>query len=90
MNAIFNIVTSLVETWKPACVETSQYIKSHETFPTLQINYCIVVHVKKTTCAPMREKPHILRQLPSPLARVVTVTDKLLHELTTWLNINVH
>lgn len=46
-NAVFNIVTSLVEAWKPACVETSQYIKSHETVPTLQINYCIVEHVKK-------------------------------------------
>lgn len=73
MNAIFNIVTSLVKAWKPACVETSQYIKSHETVPTLQINYCIVEHVKKTTCAPMREKPRILGQLPV----VVTVTDKL-------------
>lgn len=47
MNAIFNMVTSLVEAWKPACVETSQYIKSHETVPTLQINYCMVEHVKK-------------------------------------------
>lgn len=43
----FHIVTSLVEAWAPACVETSQYIKSHETVPTLQINYCIVEHVKK-------------------------------------------
>lgn len=79
MNAIFNMVTSLVEAWKPACVETSQYIKSHETVPTLQINYCMVEHVKKqkTTCAPVREKPHILGQLPSSLTRVVIVTDKL-------------
>ncbi len=46
-NAIFNTVTSLVEAWRPACVETSQYIKSHETVPTLQINYCIVEHDKK-------------------------------------------
>lgn len=55
-------MTSLVEAWEPACVETSQYIISHETVPTLQINYCIVEHVKKkkkTTCVPMREKPHI-------------------------------
>lgn len=59
-------VTPLVEAWEPACVETSQYIKSHETAPTLQISYCIVEHIKKKKnrrrkiCAPMREKPHVL------------------------------
>lgn len=54
-NAIFNMVTSLVK------AETSQYIKSYETVPTLQINYCIVEHVKKNNlCAYAREKPHIL------------------------------
>lgn len=36
-----------MEAWEPACVETSQYIKSHETAPTLQISYCIVEQVKK-------------------------------------------
>lgn len=40
-------VTPLVEAWEPACVETSQYIKSHETAPTLQISYCVVEHIKK-------------------------------------------
>lgn len=79
MNAIFNSVTSLIEAWKPACVETSQYIKSHQTVPTLQINYCIVEHVKKTTCAPMREKPHILGQLPFPFTHVITMTNNLLY-----------
>lgn len=83
MNAIFNMVTSLVEAWKPARAETSQYIRSHETAPTLQINYCIVEHVKKTTCAPVREKPHILGQLPSSLTCVVIVIDKLLYLLTS-------
>lgn len=77
MNAIFNTVTSLVEAWESARVETSQYIKSHETGPTLQINYCIVAHVKKTTMCSMREKPHILGQLPSPRTCVVTVTVEL-------------
>lgn len=58
MNAEFNIVRA----WKPACVETSQYIKSHETAPTLQINYCIVEHVKKrdNLCSCER-KSHIYR-----------------------------
>lgn len=41
MNAIFNTVTSLVEACKPTCVKTSQYIKSHKTVSTLQINYCM-------------------------------------------------
>lgn len=97
MNAIFNMVTSLVKAWKPARVETSQYIKSHETLPTLQINYCIVEHVKKTTCAPMREKPHILGKLPSPLTCVVTVTDKLCiwphlaeHKCTFKVGMDIH
>lgn len=44
---IFSSVTSLTEAWKPDRVETSQHIKSHQTVPTLQINYCIVEHVKK-------------------------------------------
>lgn len=44
-NAIVDGVTPLVEAWEPACVETSQYIKSHETAPTLQISYCIVEHI---------------------------------------------
>lgn len=78
MNATFNSVTSLIKACKPACAETSQYTKLHQTIPTLHINYCIE-HVKKTTCAPMREKPHILRQLPSPLTHVITVTNKPLY-----------
>lgn len=44
-NAKVDAVTPLVEAWEPACVETSQYIKSHETAPTLQISYCIVEHI---------------------------------------------
>lgn len=44
-NAIFDRVTPLVEARESACVETSQYIKSHETAPTLQISYCIVEHI---------------------------------------------
>lgn len=83
-NAIFNIVTSLVEAWKPACVETSQYIKSHETVPTLQINYCIVEHVKKDNlCSYERKATYTGGQLPSPLQRVVTVTDRLSYLLTS-------
>lgn len=31
---IMNVVFNMVEAWKPACGETSQYIKSHETVPT--------------------------------------------------------
>lgn len=40
-------VTSLVGVWDTARVGTSQYWKSHETVPTIQINYYIVEHVKK-------------------------------------------
>lgn len=31
---IMNVVFNMVEAWKPACGETSQYIKLHETVPT--------------------------------------------------------
>lgn len=63
-------VTSLVGAWEPARVGTSQYRKSHKTVPTIQINYFIVEHVKKKNCAPIREKPRILEQLPFRLTRV--------------------
>lgn len=82
---IMNVVFNMVEAWKPACGETSQYIKSHETFPTLQINYCIVEHVKKkkTTCAPVTGKATFIGQLPSWLTCVAIVTNKLLYLLTS-------
>lgn len=88
MNAIFNTVTSLVEAWKPACVETSQYIKSHETVPTLQINYCTCK--KRLLCAPMRES-HIYWDSCLHLVHVWLLwqTSFVFFDLT-WLNINVH
>lgn len=61
---IMNVVFNMVEAWKPACGETSQYIKSHETVPTLQINYCIVEHVekkKKDNVCSRERKSHIYR-----------------------------
>lgn len=66
-------VTPLVEAWEPACVETSQYIKSHETAPTLQISYCVVEHIKKKKTEEekfvrLSEKSHMYwGQLPLPL-----------------------
>lgn len=80
MNAEFNLVTA----WKPARVETSQHIKSHETVSTLQINYCIVEHVKKTTfCVPVNGKATFIGQLPSSCTCVATVADKPFYSLTS-------
>lgn len=64
---------------------------NHKTVSTLQINYCIVEHVKKTTCVSMREKPHVLGQLPSPRIRIVTVTDRLrVYRPRPGFNTHVH
>lgn len=56
---------------------------NHETVPTIQINYYIVEHVKKKNCAPMREKPHILGQLPFHLTRLHVYCDELHEEKCT-------
>lgn len=83
-----------MEAWEPACVETSQYIKSHETAPTLQISYCIVIHIKK------KKNERIL----CAYERKATCTgDSCLYLLHAWilrqtmyfndltrLNVNVH
>lgn len=80
MNAIF--------TWRcqtaaltQAFVIASQYIKSQRV-PTLQINYCIVEHVKKKKihCASMRKATYTET---AAFTFKVSVTDELLYLLTS-------
>lgn len=89
INAIFNIVTSLVIAWKTACVETSQYIKSHNSsYFTNKLLYSRTCK-KDNLCSYERKATYILGQLPAPpLAWLLGQTSFACIDLT-WLDIHI-